>query len=171
MGYCFTNTEDGDLHVKTHREALQKRLGLDALVFMEQVHGDRLEIITRSSSAPRCDAMLSTLPNVGLVVMAADCIPIVLWDSTQNLIGVVHAGRTGTALHVGQKSVLQMMEHFGVNVENIHIAMGPSIGVCCYEVGKEVTQGLEQCLHVKNERYFLDLKKANENDFLALGIP
>jgi len=118
----------------------------------------------------RCDAMLTTLPHVGLVVMAADCIPMLVWDVTQPLIGVVHAGRAGTAYHVGQKTIGQMQEHFGACVENIHIAMGPSIGVCCYEVGIDATQGLEKSLHVKNERYFLDLKKANVEDFLALGI-
>jgi YfiH family protein len=180
MGHCFTTKEEGNLglhvgdnplHVNANRLALQKRLGLDALVFMDQVHGDRVEVITDTSITPICDAMLTTLPRVGLVVMAADCIPMLLWDVTQNLIGVVHAGRAGTALHVGQKSVLVMKERFGSRLDNIRIAMGPSIGVCCYEVRMDATKGLEKYLHVKDERYFLDLKEANVDDFLALGIP
>jgi len=180
MGHCFTTKEEGNLglhvgdeslSVIANRVALQRRLGLDALVFMDQVHNDRVEIITDTSLTPTCDAMLTTLPRVGLVVMAADCIPMLLWDETQHLIGVVHAGRAGSALHVGQKSVLAMQELFGARLENIRIVMGPSIGACCYEVGMDATKGLEKCLHVKDERYFLDLKEANVDDFLALGIP
>ena len=180
MGVWFTKRDEGNLglhvgdnplHVKANRAALAQRLGLEHLVFMDQVHGDRVEIITHPMQTPTCDAMISALPNVGLVAMAADCIPILLWDEGQKIIGVVHAGRAGSALHVTRKTIVTMVEQFGSRLENIYGAMGPSIGACCYEVGNEATKGLEHWVQRKDTRYFLDLNEANLHDMVALGIP
>jgi len=66
MGHCFTTKDEGNLglhvgddssRVNANRTALQERLGLDALVFMDQIHGDKIEIITELSRTLRCDAM------------------------------------------------------------------------------------------------------------------
>lgn len=179
MQAFFTQKEEGNLglhvgdnalHVKKNRESLKKKLGVSKLVFMDQVHGNEVVIIQSGDENPTCDALLCNHTDIGLAVMAADCIPIVLYDLDKSVIGVAHAGRVGTALHVGQKTVEKMVEVFGSKVENIHITMGPCIQVCCYEVGKEATEGLEKCLHVKKDRYFLDLPSFNKEDFLHLGI-
>lgn len=179
MQAFFTQKEEGNLglhvgdnalHVKKNRESLKKKLGVSKLVFMDQVHGNEVVIIQSGDENPTCDALLCNHKDIGLAVMAADCIPIVLYDLDKSVIGVAHAGRVGTALHVGQKTVEKMVEVFGSKVENIHITMGPCIQVCCYEVGKEATEGLEKCLHVKKDRYFLDLPSFNKEDFLHLGI-
>lgn len=179
MQAFFTQVQEGNLglhvgdnalHVKTNRESLKKKLGVSKLVFMEQVHGNEVVIIQSGDENPTCDALLCNQKDIGLAVMAADCIPILFYDLNKSIIGVAHAGRVGTALHVGQKTVEKMVEVLGSNIENIHISMGPCIQQCCYEVGKEATSGLEKCLHVKNGRYFLDLLSFNKESFLELGI-
>lgn len=172
MGHFFTTIEEGDVSSQSehHREQLKDKLGLEALVFMRQVHGNEVVVIANQDTFPTCDAMVSRLKNVGLAVLAADCIPILFEDSTKGVIGVAHAGRVGTALHVGQKTIEKMVEVFGSCIEDIKVFMGPSIQQCCYEVGIEVTAGLEKGLHVRNGRYFLDLQSINQMELLALGI-
>ena len=179
MQAFFTQRSDGNLglhvgdnalHVKKNRESLKKKLGVSKLVFMEQVHGNEVVIINSGDENPICDALLCNQKEIGLAVMAADCIPILFQDFDKGVIGVAHAGRIGTSLHVGQKTVEKMIEVFGSKKDNIYITMGPCIQKCCYEVGKEASEGLEKCLHVKNDRYFLDLPSFNKEDFLQLGI-
>lgn len=179
MQAFFTQKSDGNvglhvgdnaLHVKENREAIKRKLGVSKLVFMEQVHGNEVKVINDGDENPICDALLCSHKDIGLAVMAADCIPIIFQDFDKGVIGVAHAGRVGTSLHVGQKTVEKMVEVFGSKIENIRIKMGPCIQKCCYEVGEKATNGLEKCLHVKDGRYFLDLPSFNKEDFLQLGV-
>jgi len=188
MQYCFTNrfggvshapydsfnlglhVNDNALHVNQNREHLRAQLGVSKLVFMDQVHSNEVCIITSGDEMPTCDAMITQQKDVGLVVMVADCIPILLYDAAHEAIGVAHAGRAGSRLLVGQKCALAMHEYFGSAMKNLQIMMGPSIQKCCYEVGMEATLGFESVLHVKDERYFLDLQRFNYEAFLTLGI-
>ncbi|MBV5279204.1 MAG: peptidoglycan editing factor PgeF [Campylobacteraceae bacterium] len=164
------HVNDNALHVKENRAILKKQLGVSNLVFMNQVHGDEVVVVSKGDEYPSCDALICAQEDIGLVVMVADCIPILFYDRVRHIIGVAHAGRAGSALHVGQKTIAKMQEVFGSKIEDMQVFMGPSIQKCCYEVGIEATVGLEKCLHVKHGRYFLDLQSANKEDFLALGI-
>lgn len=172
MGHIFTSVKEGDVSLEgeRNRQKLREKLGLNALVFMRQVHGNEVVIITKGDEFPTCDAMISSLTGVGLAALAADCIPILFQDKFKGVIGVAHAGRVGTTLHVGQKTVEKMVEVFGSSVDDVEVFMGPSIQKCCYEVGLEVTAGLEEALHVRNGKYFLDLQSINKAELLDIGI-
>lgn len=180
MRYFFSSKKDGNvglhvgdnpLHVKANREGLSAFLAFQKIQFMNQVHGDRIVLIDENTSeAPYCDAMISNSRGIALGVMVADCVPILLWDEVSQSIGVIHAGRTGSALHISTKTVNAMQESFDVRAQNLRVYIGPCIRKCCYEVGKEAIQGLENVLHVKEGRYFLDLAKANKEEFLKVGV-
>ena len=188
MHYCFTNrfgglseatyesfnlglhVNDNPLHVKHNRERLREQVDVSKVVFMNQVHGDNVVVISGDEPTPTCDAMITNQKGIALAVMVADCIPILLYDPVHEAIGVVHAGRSGSALHVGTRCIETMHKNYGSMAKEMKIWMGPCIRECCYEVGKEVTVGLEKCLHVKQNRYFLDLPLFNKEDFLALGV-
>ncbi|WP_263833642.1 peptidoglycan editing factor PgeF [Sulfurospirillum oryzae] len=164
------HVNDTALHVKENRERLKAQLGVSKLVFMDQIHSDKIVLIETGYETPECDAMISNVPDVALAVMVADCIPILFYDGVHQAIGVAHAGRVGTRLHVGQKTAQAMCETFGSSLDEMKIWMGPSIHSCCYEVGVEATLGFEKFLHVKEGKYFLDLQNYNREAFLALGI-
>ena len=188
MQYCFTNrfggvsvapyesynfglhVGDEPAHVYQNRETLKASLGVSKIVFMNQVHGDKIVCIHSGDETPTCDAMITQQRGIALCVMVADCIPILLYDEKSQSIGVAHAGREGSLLHVGQKTAQVMCEHFGAELQSLRIWMGPSIHACCYEVKNDVTQGFEKTLHVREERYFLDLQTYNKEAFLGMGI-
>lgn len=180
MHYFFTTHHDGNmglhvgdnpLHVNQNRERLLVKTAWHHLVFMEQVHGDDIVVVDATTKTPSCDAMVSNTKGIGLCVMVADCIPLLFYDDVTQTIGVAHAGRAGSALHVSSKTVCAMQEHFGASPETIKVYMGPSIKACCYEVGLEVCVGLEHVTQQRDGRFFLDLREANRQELLNIGIP
>lgn len=161
---------DNPEYVKKNRELLQEELGISKLVFMEQVHGDKVVLIQNGDEEPTCDAMITQRSDTALAVMVADCIPILFYDAVHQAIGVAHAGRVGSLLHVGQKCALAMGEHFGTKMSELRIFMGPSIHACCYEVGKEAIAGFEKYTHLQDDKYFLDLQSYNVDAFISIGV-
>lgn len=156
--------------VEQNRAILKEKVGASKLVFMNQVHGDKVAHILDGNEEPTCDAMICNRPNIGLCVMVADCLPILFYDKKNSAIGVAHAGSVGTALGIGKKTVLAMQETFETKAEDLFVWIGAGIGACCYEVKKEATVGLEEALRMREGRYFLDLKSYNEAIFREFGV-
>jgi polyphenol oxidase len=105
------------------------------------------------------------------VITVADCLPVVLFDPKAAVLGHVHAGWRGSASGIVRKAVTMMQSEFGASPDAMTAYLGPSAGVCCYEVGREVADAflLEQ-LEVRNGRTYLNLKKANLDQLLECGL-
>lgn len=100
------------------------------LVFMNQVHGDLIEVIEDvPSQLLTCDALITQNQNISLAVMVADCIPLLL--SSNSLIAAVHVGRAGLVNSIASKTVLKMRE---LGATQITAQIGPAICGKCYEV-------------------------------------
>lgn len=138
---------------------------LERLVFMEQVHGNTIEIIGKDSdlaAVPVCDALITALKNVPLMVMVADCIPILIYDPVKEVIASVHAGRAGIFSKILPHTIRKMQEHYHCRPGDIVISFGPAIHQCCYEVGIEIKEevhknGYDFALETKEGRFYLDL--------------
>ncbi|WP_072680653.1 peptidoglycan editing factor PgeF [Arcobacter sp. LA11] len=151
MFYTFTTTTDGNLayHVPDTKENVDKNrkelatkynFDLENLIYMNQVHGNNVEIITKDS--PRlidsCDGIITNEKNLTLMVMVADCIPILYMDKIKGVVAAVHAGRNSTFQRIAEITVQKMIEEFDCNVKDIEVILGPSIQKCCYEVNLEL---------------------------------
>jgi len=148
------------------------------LIYMDQVHGSDVAVIehTMENKIASCDALITNVSNIPLMVMVADCVPILFYDAVKKVIAVAHAGRNGTFLRIAEKTVLKMQEQFSCKSDDIMVGIGPSIGSCCYEVGKELADICiksfgEGYIMIKEEKYFLDLQSLNRAQLLAVGIP
>ncbi|WAL41080.1 MULTISPECIES: peptidoglycan editing factor PgeF [Brevibacterium] len=120
--------------VAANRAALASVLGLQAerLSFTEQVHGTAVHRAAAAAGpGVRADAQVSTVPGLALVVMVADCTPVVLADPDAGVVAVAHAGRRGMADGV-VPAVLAALESAGASAPVAYI--GPSICSRCYEV-------------------------------------
>jgi polyphenol oxidase len=84
------------------------------------------------------DALLEDAPGAVVAVRTADCIPILLVDQQRRAVAAVHAGWRGTAAGIARHAVEAMRERFGTDAGDVHAAIGPGIGACCFEVGPEV---------------------------------
>ncbi len=139
------HVSDDALKVDENHQRLASLLGYDPkkLIRMDQVHGDRIVAIDRRhnpADIPACDALMTNLKNTPLMVMVADCIPIILYDPEHHACAVAHAGRNGVFLRILSKTVKAMQETYGTNPEKLLAGLGPSIGGCCYEVGDNLAE-------------------------------
>jgi len=132
--------DDAD-RVSENRARMAKALGVtaDRLLAPFQVHSpDALEVHApwAPSDRPRCDALVTRTPGLALSVTGADCGMLLFADVRSGVIGAAHAGWRG-ALGGVLEATLAGMRRLGAKVENICVALGPTIAQQSYEVGPE----------------------------------
>jgi YfiH family protein len=119
--------------VRSNRRSLSDEINLP-VQFMEQVHGNHVEVINDLiQPSPTADALVTTNPKMALAVMVADCIPLLL--ANQGSVAAVHVGRKGLLNGVSQKAIVKMRE---LDSSPISAVMGPSICGRCYEVSPDI---------------------------------
>jgi len=178
----FTTIEDKNIayhvtddfeSVDKAREQLAMKHNYDPtkLKYMEQIHSNIVQKVTKEKNLYRCDGLITNLPNTPLLVMVADCIPILFYDEIQNVIGVAHAGRNGTYQEISSNMCQMMINDFKCKFSNIKAIMGPSIQKCCYEVSPELANIAEINFgeDVVNGR-FVDLQLINKKQLLQNGL-
>ncbi|MBI4224077.1 MAG: peptidoglycan editing factor PgeF, partial [Deltaproteobacteria bacterium] len=125
------------------------------------------------------DAFLTDQPGIVCHVRTADCVPLLLADCKNHVIGAVHAGWRGTAQKVVVAAIEKMREKWKTEPADLKAALGPAIGGHCYEVGADVAGAFEKAgLHpgewmeeIWNDRWYLDLAFANFHLLQAAGVP
>ena len=138
----------------------------DNLATVRQIHSATcIAAEGRSGVLGPGDALLENTPGAVVAVRTADCIPIVLVDGRLRAVAAVHAGWRGTAARIVQRAVEGMCERFGTLPTDVHAAIGPGIGACCYEVGPEVAAqfGAQGRTHI-------DLAGANRGQLIEAGV-
>jgi YfiH family protein len=112
---------------------------------MRQVHGARVGVVDHHTVAGEefrdVDVLVTDLPGRTLVVLAADCLPLVAVGRTA--VGVAHAGWRGLVEDV-PGALVGALVGLGERTQDLRIAIGPAIGPCCYEVGDEVVDALSE---------------------------
>ena len=121
------------------------------------------------------DASVTSLESAILGVQTADCVPILIGDLQARAIAAIHAGWRGTAARIGEATVASLKEQHQIDPKNLVAAIGPHIGVCCYEVGEEVVEAIgdREVFERKPEwqKPHLNLAEANRRQLLESGIP
>ena len=197
VSHCFTTRHGGvsdgylsSLNLGIHRgdkpenvvknyEILGSALGFDIrdLVFTRQTHTDIVRVVDGSNRGeglfrevePECDALVTNTPGVVLAAFSADCTPILLHDPVTGAVGAVHAGWRGTVADIVGNAVRAMEANFGSRPGDIRAAIGPNIGVCCFETHEDVPNAVRAVLGEaaegfivpSGEKYRVDLKGVN----------
>ncbi|MBV9745372.1 MAG: peptidoglycan editing factor PgeF [Acidobacteriia bacterium] len=137
------------------------------LTTLKQIHSSVCIFANgRTGNLGEGDALLDNAPGAALAIRTADCVPILLVDKLHHAVAAVHAGWRGTAAGIVQRAVGAMKERFGSKSDDLHAALGPGIGECCYEVGPEVAAQFGY-----RGRAHLDLGAINRRQLLAAGLP
>lgn len=131
--------------VAANRALLAAAAGLPqgALALMQQVHGAEVATVDRPvpDGVPGVDALVTATPGLGLVVLAADCLPVLLADPTAGVVAVAHAGRQGLVAGVLQLT-LQSMTDLGARADRTSAVIGPAACGRCYEVPLELADSV-----------------------------
>jgi hypothetical protein len=109
------------------------------LVRARQVHGTLVVAASEpGTEMTDGDVIVTKNPALALAVQSADCVPILIADRGTGAVAAVHAGWRGLSVRVPGATVAAMTREFGSQRKDLVAAIGPSIGACCYEVGRDV---------------------------------
>ena len=138
-------------------QQLARAVGADRVVTLTQVHGATVVVVRRDAPDPaepsEADALVSNSAEVAIAVRAADCVPMLMADPDSGAVAAVHAGWRGTAARAAVATLNAMEREFGTHPSNVVVAIGPSIGPCCYQVGSDLVDAFAAAGH---ERYLID---------------
>lgn len=162
---------------------LKEVMRIDRLVFLRQVHGTHGVVITSKNQAKKTrsfsiegDYLVTNVKLIGLGVTTADCLPIILYDSFNQAIAVIHAGWRGSVKNVALKAVDTMAQEFGTKPEHLRVFFGPSAKLCCYKVGEDMLEHLEdfefidRVVQRRDDKMFFDLPGFNKLLLEGIGI-
>jgi len=117
-----------------------------------------------------CDALLTPTPGLVLLTRTADCLPIFFADPSRGVIGIAHAGWRGLAAALPARVVAAFRHAYHSTVGALHVAVGPAIRACCYEVGPEFVEWFEPFVQDRGGRRTCDLVGAARAQLAQCGI-
>lgn len=189
MGF---HVDDDPRTVLANRKELCRQAGvpLENLTAAKQVHGNAVAVVTGAMKGRGSDdfklalndtdAMVTDVPGVCLMVVVADCVPVLLADPVNRAVGVAHAGWRGTIAGISRRTVEVLHQNYGCHPRDIVAGIGPSIGPCCYRVGAEVFERFEadygsQVVKVGENSgssgNYVDLWETNRMQLVGAGVP
>ena len=148
------HVDDDSAHVRANRMRLATDLGFEITMLhaAQQTHGTAAEIVTASQPArgaldwetacPETDALVTRDAVTPLLILVADCAPILLVDHEAHVLAVVHAGWRCATARIASQTVARM-EALGASATNIRAGIGPHLCPQCFEVGDEVADFAE----------------------------
>lgn len=181
--------KEGDLEGKVlqnwHRIAMAFGVPIDQFLTLNQVHGDDIFIIKPfgdyypADGVLNYDAMVTTRDNLAICIKTADCVPVFIVDRVKKVIAAVHAGWKGTAMGITAKVTRLLYDKYNSSPENLLAAIGPAIGLCCFELDKDSADtfrnqnGHEEFLFEGNtpDKWIVDLAEASRRQMMNCGIP
>jgi hypothetical protein len=194
-GYASLNLAlhvgDEPAAVLENRRRVAAALGADLadFVFCDQSHGNHVATVTaadrgrgtlrRADSIAVTDAVVTRDPGTVLVLLVADCVPIILVDPEAQVLGCVHAGWRGTVAGV-TGAALHAMRSLGARPERMLAAVGPAVAADRYQVGEDVAAAADRYFggHLDGilrpagpGRWLFDLPAANRHILRQSGLP
>lgn len=137
-------------------------------VYMQQVHGNEIALISSSSCHPVADAMITTSYHLALTVRYADCQGAVIYDPQQKVIAVCHAGWKGLVKKIYTNLITCLRQDFFC--QNLHVVISPSLCPNCAEF-----KGFQDYFPFSffpfevTENHF-DLRAIAKNELVAAGV-
>lgn len=152
ISHGFTTRQDGDFELASLGQRMPIGnicLQSKELVSMKQAHGDKIKIIRSLKVIDDTvvfdgfDGLITQEKDIALGVHTADCLPILFYEPVKRIIGACHAGWRGTLLGISRK-MIKKIKNLGGEVKNITVAIGPHIGMCCYDTDEERAKLFEE---------------------------
>jgi YfiH family protein len=151
VAYAFSDRSFGTMSAtvgegdhRRSRAALAAQVDIDPsrVSWMDQIHGDTVTVLDEPvAQPPRCDALVTVQPDVGVAVLAADCVPLLF--ATADGVAAAHAGRQGLVQDVVGATARRLGQLSTGPPQDVAVVIGPAIGPCCYEVPLDMVQQVD----------------------------
>ncbi|HKV54824.1 MAG TPA: peptidoglycan editing factor PgeF [Candidatus Binataceae bacterium] len=146
---------------------------------LTQVHGNQVHSVDDDCNQTRAgDGMVTSAAGIALAVFSADCVPVLMVDPERRVAGALHSGWRGTLAQIALEGV-RAMTGLGAVPSAIKVALGPAIGLCCFEVDAEL--GARFIAEIPGARahsrpgrpgkMYLDLRGIITSQLIAAGVP
>ncbi len=158
---CGQGSNDTKKNISKNLDLVSKKIKVDKkkLKLMHQTHSSKVIVINNYNNnllKYKSDAIITKLKGIALGVVTADCVPIILYDKENQIIGCIHAGWKGAFSGIIEKTIKKFKK---LNSKNeIYAAIGPCIGHKSYEVDFNFYKKFIS-KSKKNEIYFINKKK------------
>ena len=162
---------------------IMKDLSLDKLIVLNQQHTDAGVQVTDNLFdgdvnlfSHQGDFLVTDMKNCGLVVLTADCLPVVIYDSVNHVAGIAHAGWRGSVQGVVLRAIELMQNQYGSSLESLKVFFGASAKNCCYEVGEEFLDHFvkyeyaDKAFIKRNNKLYFDNKQFVDMQLVKLGL-
>ena len=170
---------DDPLAVQANRGRAAALLGLDReqLAVVNAVHGAGVAVVDRPGEVADVDAVITTEVGLGLVALAADCVPMALLDVEAGMVAAVHCGWKGIGAGIVPATVSRMRSMGAARIEAV---IGPHACVACYSVHRGRVEELEASTDAEVARaasrrfgtqWHIDVGGGVRAQLSGLGIP
>jgi len=114
--------------------------GDDTLMGLYQIHSS-IALTASHGDDPRRegDALATSSKGLTLIILTADCAPIVFADSKNGVIGAAHAGWRGANDGIVEETINTLLS-LGAETAHIRAAIGPAIQQPSYQVGADLQE-------------------------------
>lgn len=191
MNLSFSRGDD-EACVRENFKRMAETIGVEpnSLVFAAQTHTTNVRKVTAEDKGKGIvypldyqdvDGLITNESGICLTTFYADCVPLFFIDPVHKAIGLSHSGWRGTVGKMGQETLRRMREEYGTDAKDVIAAVGPSICQDCYEVSEDVIEKFKEAFdeiywgelfyQKENNKYQLNLWKANEIILLEAGVP
>ncbi|MGE4385715.1 MAG: peptidoglycan editing factor PgeF [Endomicrobiaceae bacterium] len=169
--HLTTTTLCGNMKDEDKRNFFCRQHSIDSqkIVFADQIHGTvvaKVSSLNCGSFIESCDGLITNDKNVILCIFTADCMPVFMASRDYSVVAMIHAGWRGLAGGILENALICFKNDFGIMARDVFSYIGPHIGQCCYEVGKEVKDIFNSSEKNKN----LSLAKESAVQLKELGI-
>ena len=168
---CSISNGDNKKIVLKNRSIAMTNLNLDKkkLILAKQTHSSKVIIVNKNNLNKNleADGMITSLNNIVLGILTADCAPIFIYDNQKKFICCLHSGWKGTLNNIAKKGV-NLFDKYDVKRSSLIAIIGPCLGASNYEVDKN----FERKFIKKNIRYskFFRNKNNNKSYFSLRGL-
>ena len=160
---CGHGSKDNKKNIQKNLKLVAKKMSVNSenLVLMHQTHSNNVIEIKRMNYKKKiyADAMITKMRGVSLGVLTADCVPIILYDSKNKIIGCIHAGWKGAFKNIIKNTIHKIRKISSKS--KIYASVGPCIGLKSYEVDIKFYKKFI-LKSAKNKIYFLNKSKSKK---------
>ncbi len=157
---CGRGSKDSKKNVTKNLQFVSKKINVkkDKLVLMHQTHSNKVIEINKKNMRKKIisDAIITRERGIALAVVTADCVPILLFDYKNKIVGCIHAGWKGAFSGILKKTVEKFKSLRSGN--QIFASIGPCIGKKSYEVDNKFFKKFIN-KSIKNKKYFFRKNK------------
>lgn len=156
--------------------SIKDDFNVDKILYLKQVHSDKVLNYDNEVNfiENEGDGIITNKKNVAIGVFTADCVPVIIVNEVDGVIGAVHSGWKGTFKSITKKALQKMVDLYSVNHKNTKIYIGAHIRKCCYEVSEDLKEKFIKEKNINEDILFdgrnLNLKECVRKDAIDSGI-